>query len=770
MLFARFTVVLLATFLFAAGSPPGNAARRRFTVADDIGLSHFGVPNSLEDTFIFSPSGRYFVVHVERGRIDLNRPEAVLRVYETSEIRKFILQPNVTREPSPLWEISRSTYRQGPIVTHVSWLTDSSGIAFLAKARTGNDQLVLADLKSKNLIALTPKDQHVTAFDIRSPNDFIYCVLSPEVRKAIVRQGQAVSVVGSDLESLFPPGPFSSDADLNLFYDRSELWAVRNGRRYRLEDSLSGRVFSLYRKGQEALAMSPNRRFVVTALAVNAVPLEWEKLYSPPPHAIPSRAVKAGNQDLNALNGFEYVSEYALIDLSNEKVARLSRGPLGGDAGWYSSPGAAWSSDGQFVALSDAFVSPEPGSKDHPTAPCVAVVEIKTGRSACLEKVHDMADLDLVYKLRFARDGSERVIVDHFDPVSNGHRAIVYVRSADSSWANDPAANQAIVQNHEIELSIRQSLNDPPVLVASDDGSKVTRVVWDPNPQLKQIALGKVSVVRWKDGAGREQVGGLYKPPDYVQGRRYPLVIQTHGFSENEFSASGGFPTATAAQEIAAVGILVLQIRGAEGCPSLTPKEAECNVENYEAAVRKLVSDGIVDPGHIGIIGFSWTCYHVLAALTTSSLHYEAASITDGINAGYFQYVLDAGSGLTHEFDSLIGEAPFGNGLQSWLKQSPGFNLDKIRTPLQVVGIGRVSALSQWEPYSALRALNRPVELVIMREGQHLLTNPAEREVSQGGTVDWFRFWLTGEEDTDPAKSEQYARWRRLRKLESDSR
>jgi hypothetical protein len=30
--------------------------------------------------------------------------------------------------------------------------------------------------------------------------------------------------------------------------------------------------------------------------------------------------------------------------------------------------------------------------------------------------------------------------------------------------------------------------------------------------------------------------------------------------------------------------------------------------------------------------------------------------------------------------------------------------------------------------------------------------------------VDWFCFWLKGEEDPDPAKASQYARWRELRK------
>jgi len=39
---------------------------------------------------------------------------------------------------------------------------------------------------------------------------------------------------------------------------------------------------------------------------------------------------------------------------------------------------------------------------------------------------------------------------------------------------------------------------------------------------------------------------------------------------------------------------------------------------------------------------------------------------------------------------------------------------------------------------------------------------------SQGGTVDWFRFWLKSEEDPEPAKAEQYIRWRELRKLHEE--
>ena len=57
----------------------------------------------------------------------------------------------------------------------------------------------------------------------------------------------------------------------------------------------------------------------------------------------------------------------------------------------------------------------------------------------------------------------------------------------------------------------------------------------------------------------------------------------------------------------------------------------------------------------------------------------------------------------------------------------------------------------------------------MLNTNEHVLTNPAVRMASQGGSVDWFRFWLKDDEDPNPAKAEQYARWRKLRELQERS-
>ncbi len=198
-----------------------------------------------------------------------------------------------------------------------------------------------------------------------------------------------------------------------------------------------------------------------------------------------------------------------------------------------------------------------------------------------------------------------------------------------------------------------------------------------------------------------------------------------------------------------------------------TPKEIERYVSAYEGAIDYLDEKGLIDRHRVGIIGFSRTCLYVKYALTHSTYRFAAASVTDGIDGGYFQYIaFNASVNLPREFEGFNGGPPFGQGLGSWKERSPGFNVDKIRTPLRIMAENTSVILFEWEWFATLRRLGKPVEMVITQDGSHELQRPWERMISLQGNVDWFRFWLKGEEDPDPAKAEQYARWRELRKLQ----
>jgi hypothetical protein len=133
--------------LLLAGVDAYSAAGKPFTVADEIGLAHFGYPYTGEaESVQFSPDGHYVAALTERGRIDLNRPEDTVRIYRVQDVRSFLQGPSDSQAPVPFWTFNRSTDKDGPLVTHWLWLKDSSGIAYLERGAHGSSRLALADL------------------------------------------------------------------------------------------------------------------------------------------------------------------------------------------------------------------------------------------------------------------------------------------------------------------------------------------------------------------------------------------------------------------------------------------------------------------------------------------------------------------------------------------------------------------------------------------------------------------------------------------------
>ena len=514
------------------------------------------------------------------------------------------------------------------------------------------------------------------------------------------------------------------------------------------------------------LALSPDGRFsVATTIVSNTnTPPSWETLY-PPPYASDPYRIRAGRQ--------RDMHQYIQMDIQTGSVQSLTDAPLSWDAGAWASVTASptWSRDGKAILLPNTFLD----SRDNkPSRPCVAVVDLASNTRTCVELLKGRTETGAeegyrsIRAVDFVGGDRKRVAVTfHVREQGNALMTVEYRHTSDGTWqVVAQSEGELDVGQNGLEVTVRQGLNEPPVLVATNKG--ISRVIWDPNPQLKNIEFGEASVYTWKDKEGRTWRGGLFKPVDYKTGQRYPLVIQTHGFLESEFRPSGGYTTAFAARALAAAGIAVLVVT--EDCPLGTSSEGPCAVSGYEAGARRLVSEGLVDPEKIGMIGWSRTGFYVMKALTTGSPRLAAASVTDSTLVDYFQYMALAGfKEIGREYESMIGAPPFGEGLQQWVKLSPGFNLDKVTAPLLVVGDGPATLFDMWGAYAGLQYLQKPVDLIMLNTDEHILTNPAVRMASQGGSVDWFRFWLKSEEDPDPAKKEQYARWRELRKLQDQN-
>lgn len=67
------------------------------------------------------------------------------------------------------------------------------------------------------------------------------------------------------------------------------------------------------------------------------------------------------------------------------------------------------------------------------------------------------------------------------------------------------------------------------------------------------------------------------------------------------------------------------------------------------------------------------------------------------------------------------------------------------------------------ETWARLRQTGAQIEWWHYPDEGHVKRGPAHKWWVYQRNLDWFRFWLKGEEDPAPAKKEQYARWREMR-------
>jgi dipeptidyl aminopeptidase/acylaminoacyl peptidase len=321
------------------------------------------------------------------------------------------------------------------------------------------------------------------------------------------------------------------------------------------------------------------------------------------------------------------------------------------------------------------------------------------------------------------------------------------------------------------EIRLVESINTPPTIQAWSKRSNRSIQLFDLNPQFSKLQFGQVREM-WLTVHGIPIVFGLYLPPDFVEAKRYPLVIQTHGFDPNRFSMDGRneWSSGFAARALAAKGILVAQMQEFRNPTDhdrmlhdrslgATDQQAARNfsVDCYEAVIRYLNDQKMIDPTRVGISGFSRTVWFTSFALTHTPKLYRAAVLTDGMSGGYFEYIANRESEFVEDNG---GQAPFGkSGLDHWREESPGFNLDKVCAPTRLVSITDPILISEWEWFAAARAQHKPVELVLIQDGSHMLEKPRDRYIAMQGIVDWFRFWLQDYVDPDPAKHADYERW-----------
>ncbi len=718
----------------------GPSSGRPITVADIIGLTRIGSRPGA-DIDVRSADGCYTAVVLRRGDLERNTNVYTLVVFRSDSLW-MAARPDTV--------LSFATASNGPGIAQLQWLGGNHTLAFLGERsdslsynrRRGSPQVYTVDVRTHHWTQWTHHTTPITAFNVTPDGSTVLYSAEPPSDTTeyatwrrqgfVVRRTQGVSDLLTGQWAI----PVSNV---------SLLFLMRRGIPEPLAVPGPGSQYDECWDG--LMSLSPAGTSVVLACEPSVAPRAWGGYADPAVHRM-----------VEHVGAFP---QYLVLDLRHGTVEPLLNAPA-----IYPNYGGhlVWAPDGGSVVLGNTYLPLEgvdaAEAKWRTTHRAVAQVNVRTHAVTVVSRRDslDVGRWDPVTNTLVLVPGVYGV------PVPDAHAA--HYRWTVHGWAEVSAPRRGAPMP---ELRLDEGMNRPPTLVAVAGDRAVRRVVLDPNPGLLQrLRFGREAVVHWTTAGGAHWDGGLYLPPNYEPRHRYPLVIQTHGFDSTAFWPDGPGSTAYAAQPLASAGIVVLQLDNSREASVLlgTSGEAPMMQEGIEAAIEHLDSSGLIDRSRVGLIGFSRTCYHVLYVLTHSRYRVAAAAISDGVDLGYLQYVLFGVYGqLGAEHEAINGGRPWGPAFTAWRERAAGFNLDHLTTPLRLEAIGLGSILGEWEPYAGLLLQHKAAELFVIPEGSHLLVRPLERLASQGGNADWFRFWLKGEEDPDPAKREQYARWRELRKL-----
>lgn len=742
----------LGELLVAASLCQTGASAQTVTVADIIETVKVVQPDRTRRAVDMSPDGKHFFMVTNHPSLARDRIDSVLTLYDTDAVRAFAaaserLVPPRGREilrveSSPKWKFGHGI-RSG------AW-TGNGTIAFLAELKDEPTQAYSVDVRSGVVKPLTHHERPVIAFDhdARSNTTAYYSTMPDDF--PVFRERSFVMGAMTYILMTHP-------AAYGEWNWTVQTYVVRGGGAARKV----GPPMTYY--GPARPRLSPDGRFV--ALAVDEPEGEraslWSREYVPHRQRLPLLGVNDPLTDAGA--GRTYLTRLAFFDTGTGRKVFDMDAPLWSIVRDVSRL-VAWSADGERLWVSGILLPLEGGVRGAERRGNVYVGELST-RTWQLREIASVQAPE--------RDGfASFAEIELFESEPTALRIRISpnrsleLRESRGAWTRREIVDEERRSSGAgPELVVKEELNVPPDLfVQIGDGgyARVTTL----NPRLTPSALGKIEPFSWTDSDGTAWSGGLLLPAGRSSDR-LPLVVQTYGGAPRDTFYLDGpsrIPTSFPGRALATAGMAVLMFP--------FPKRTEDRREMLSAraglasAIAKLDAMGVVDPDRVGIIGFSDSGRLAHDAITFSTARFRAAVISNAWAPTYFSLMTGAWgastSNSTGRIERTLDSVPWGEGMRKWVANDPSFNTHCIQAALRLEQ-NDFYGNSYWDVYALLRRQHKPVELVITPRGFHHLVRPGERWDSLQGNVDWFRFWLKGEEDADPSKAEQYQRWREMR-------
>ncbi len=294
------------------------------------------------------------------------------------------------------------------------------------------------------------------------------------------------------------------------------------------------------------------------------------------------------------------------------------------------------------------------------------------------------------------------------------------------------------------------STMDRPFELYTSLGGKLTRLTHVNDTWLSTFKLATGDYVSFKSKDGTTVHGYIYKPLDYVAGRKYPTIVRPHGGPVWAYYAE----FQDLAQLLTANGYVVLlpNPRGSSGygqdyCKAIFAEWGKKDYEDDMAFVDYAIAQGIADPDKLGVGGWSYggiSTDFIIGHTNRFKAAISGAGAAEFTSLwGHDEYVRDyiAELGLPWEHR------------EAWDRVAPFWHVKDIQTPTMFVGGNidwNVPILGGEQMYESLKALGRDTLLVVYPEEYHEFKTPSHIKDLNERYLAWYAHYVKA--DGTPAR------------------
>lgn len=299
---------------------------------------------------------------------------------------------------------------------------------------------------------------------------------------------------------------------------------------------------------------------------------------------------------------------------------------------------------------------------------------------------------------------------------------------------------------------IQSSATQPAELYTLDPAKKPVQVSHLNDMLGQRFRLPKQEAVQWTAPDGQKLEGLITYPLDYVAGKAYPLIVQSHGGprSVDQFNI---FSYGRLNPLLAARGVMTLSVnyRGGTAYGDTFLQGMNGGYFKYAdkdvlSGVDELIKRGLADPERLGTMGWS-AGGHMTNRLITTTNRFKAAASGAGTVDWTSMYLT---SDTRWQRQEWFITPPYGTTARRDLYEeySALSRLDKVTTPTLIMAGAeddRVPTQQSIMLYRSLKMLGVETELYLAPREPHNFAELRHRLFQVNKHMDWFLKRLTGE-------------------------